>query len=125
MRQLVPILRRFDMVQVEKLRKIRKNPKNFRKNHVFEANIIAQAENFRNLLTWPERAFTCGSFFEILNCLGEIGLEKNSRNFYKCRGMSRFGEKKKLNANNKAPRFARRLKKNVPETEPPRTSERK
>ena len=100
------------MVQVEKLRKIGKNPKNFRKNHVFEANIIAQAENFRNLLTWPERAFTCGSFFEILNCLGEIGLEKNSRNFYKCRGMSRFGEKKKLNANNKAPRFARRLKKN-------------
>ena len=82
------------MVQVEKLRKIGKNPKNFRKNHVFEANIIAQAENFRNLLTWPERAFTCGSFFEILNCLGEIGLEKNSRNFYKCRGMSRFGEKK-------------------------------
>ena len=97
------------MVQVEKLRKIGKNPKNFRKNHVFEANIIAQAENFRNLPTWPERAFTCGSVFEILNCLGEIGLKKNSRNFYKCRGMSRFGEKK-LNANNKAPRFARRLK---------------
>ena len=82
------------MVQVEKLRKIGKNPKNFRKNHVFEANIIAQAENFRNLLTWPESAFTCGSFFELLICLGEIGLEKNSRNFYKCRGMSRFGEKK-------------------------------
>ena len=95
LRQLVPTLRRFDMVQMEKLRKIGKNPKNFRKNHVFEANIIAQAENFRNLLTWPERAFTCGSFFEILNCFGEIGLEKNSRNFYKCRGMSRFGEKKK------------------------------
>ena len=94
LRQLVPILRRFDMVQVEKLRKNGKNPKNFRKNHVFEANIIAQAKNFSNLLTWPERAFTCGSFFEILNCLGEIGLEKNSRNFYKCRGMSRFGEKK-------------------------------
>ena len=98
LRQFVPILRRFDMVQVEKLRKIGKNPKNFRKNHVFEANIIAQAENFRNLLTWPERAFTCGSFFEILNCLGEIGLEKNSRNFYKCRGMSRFGEKKDIGA---------------------------
>ena len=82
------------MVQVEKLRKIGENPKNFRKNHVFEANIIAQAESFRNLLTWPERAFTCGSFFEVLNCLEEIDLEKNSRNFYKCRGMSRFGEKK-------------------------------
>ena len=82
------------MVQVEKLRKIGKNSKNFRINHDFEANIIAQAENIRNLLTWPERAFTCGSFFENLNCLGEIGLEKNSRNFYKCRGMSRFGEKK-------------------------------
>ena len=94
LRQLVPILRRFDMVQVEKLRKIGKNPKYFCKNHVSEANIIAQAENFWNLLTWPERAFTCGSFFEILNFLGEIGLEKNSRNFYKCRGMSRFGEKK-------------------------------
>ena len=94
LRQLVPILRRFDMVQVEKLRKIGKNPNNFRKNHVFEATIIAQAEIFRNLFTWPERAFTCGSVFEILNCLGEIGLEKNSRNFYKCRGMSRFGEKK-------------------------------
>ena len=66
-----------------------------------------------NLFTWPERTFTCGSFFEILNCLGEIGLEKNSRNFYKCRGMSRFGEKK-LNANNKAPRFARRLKNDIP-----------
>ena len=94
LRQLVPILRRFDMVQVEKLRKTGKILKNFRKSHVFEANIIAQAENCRNLLIWPERAFTCGSVFEILNCLGEIGLEKNSRNFYKCRGMSRFGEKK-------------------------------
>ena len=48
-------------------------------------------------------------FFKILNCLGELGLEKNSRNFYKCRGMSRFGEKK-LYANNKASLFARRLK---------------
>ena len=93
MRRLVPISRRFEMVQVEKLRKTGKKPKNFRKNQVFEANIIAQAENVRNLFTWPEEAFTCGSFFEILNCLGEIGLEKNSRNFYKCRGMSRFGEK--------------------------------
>ena len=109
MRQLVPILRRFDMVQVKKLRKIGKNPKNFRKNHVFEGNIIAQAEFFRDLFTWPERAFTCKSVFEILNCLGEIGLEKNSRNLYKFRWMSRFGEKK-LNANNKVPRFARRLK---------------
>ena len=108
--QLVPILRRFDMVQLVKLRKIGKNPKNFRKNSVFEANKFAQAENFRNLLTWSERAFSCGSVFKILNCLGEIGLEKNSRNFYKCRGMTRFGEKK-TNANNKAPRFARRLKK--------------
>ena len=94
LRQLVPILRRFDMVKVEKLRKIGKNPKIFRKNRVFEADIIARAENFGNLLTWRDRAFTCGSFFEILNCLGETGLEKNSRNFYKCRGMSRFGEKK-------------------------------
>ena len=33
-------------------------------------------------------------FFENLDGLGEIGLEKNSLNFYKCRGMSRFGEKK-------------------------------
>ena len=32
--------------------------------------------------------------FSILNRLGEIGLDKNSRNFHKCRGMSRFGEKK-------------------------------
>ena len=55
MRQLVPILKRFDIFQVEKLRKIGKNPKSFRKNHVFEANIIAQAENFWNLLTWLER----------------------------------------------------------------------
>ena len=109
MRWLVSILRQFDMVQVVKLRKIRKNPKNFLKNFVFEDNKIAQAENFRNLLTWPERAFSCGSVFEFLNCLGELGLEKNSRNFYKCRGMSRFGEKK-LDANNRAPRFARRLK---------------
>ena len=82
------------MVQAVKLRKIGKNPKNFRKNHVFEANIIAQGENFRNFLTCPETAFTCVSVFEILNCLGEIDLEKNSRNFYKCRGMSRFGGKK-------------------------------
>ena len=93
-RQLPPILRRFDMVQVEKLRKIGKKPENFRKNHVFEANIIAQAEIFRNLRTWPGKAFPCGSVFEILNCRGELGLKKNSRNFYKCRGMSRFGEKK-------------------------------
>ena len=93
MRQLVPILRRFDIVQMVKLRKIGKNPNNFRKNCVFEANKIAWAENFRNLLTWPERAFSCGSVFKILNCLGEIGLEKHSRNFYKCKGMSRFGEK--------------------------------
>ena len=77
-----PILRRFDIVQVLELRKIGKKPKNFRKNRVFEANKIAQAENFRNLLTWPERAFSCGSVFKILSCLGEIGLEKNSRNFY-------------------------------------------
>ena len=82
LRQLVPILRRFDMVQVVKLRKIGKNHKNFRKNRVFEANKIAQAENFRNLLTRPERAFSCGAVFKILNCLGEIGLEKNIRNFY-------------------------------------------
>ena len=110
MRQLVPILRRFDMVQVVKLHEMRKNPKNFRKNRVFEASKIAQAENFRNLFTWPKKAFSCGYVFEYLNCLGELGLEKASRNFYRCRGMSRFGEKK-LNANNKAPRFARRLKK--------------
>ena len=82
------------MVQVEKLHRIGKNPKIFCKIHVFEANIITQAENFRNLLTWPEKAFTCRSVFEYLNCLGEIGLERNSRNFYKCSGMSRFGEKK-------------------------------
>ena len=50
-------------------------------------------------------------FFEILDGLGEIGLEKKSLNFYKCRGMSRFGEKKP-DENNKASRFARRLKKN-------------
>ena len=98
------------MVQVVILRKIGKNPKNFRKNRVFEANKIAQAENFRNLVTWPEREFSCGSVFKILNCLGEIGLEKNSRNFYYCRGMSHFGEKKP-NANNEASRFPRRLKK--------------
>ena len=110
MRRLAPILRRFNRVQVVKLRKIGKNPKNFHKNLVFEANKIAQAENFWNLCIWPERAFSCGCVFKILNCLGEIGLEKTSRNFYKCRGMSRFGEKK-LDANNKAPRFARRLKK--------------
>ena len=78
MRQLVPILRRFDMVQVVKLHEIGKNPENFRKNRVFEASKIAQAENFRNLFTWPERAFSCGSVFEILNCLGELGLEKIS-----------------------------------------------
>ena len=48
-------------------------------------------------------------FSEILYGLGEIDLEKNSLNFYKCRGMSRFGEKKS-DANNKASRFARRLK---------------
>ena len=110
MRQLLPILRRFDMVQVVTLHEIGKNRKNFRKNRVFDASKIAQAENFRNLFTWPERAFSCKSAFEILNCLGEVGLEKTRRNFYKCRGMSRFGEKK-LNANNKAPRFARRLQK--------------
>ena len=98
---------------------MKKTLKKFRKNHVFEANIITQAENFRNLFTWPERTFTCGAFFEVLNCLGEIGLEKNSRNFYKCRGMSRFGEKK-LNANKKAPRFARRLK-NKTDVQPLRT----
>ena len=109
MRQLVPFLRRFDMVQVVKLHEIGKNPKNFRKNRVFEASKIAQSEKFQNLLTWPEREFSCRSVFEILNCLGELGLEKTSRNFYKFRGLSRFGEKK-LNANNKAPRFARRLK---------------
>ena len=94
MRQLVPILRRFDMVQVVKLHEIGKNPKTFRKNRVFEASKIAQAENFQNLLTWPEKTFSRGSVFEILNCLGELGLEKTSRNFYKCRGMSRFDEKK-------------------------------
>ena len=104
MRQLV--------VQLVKLHEIGKNPKNFCKNLVFEASNIAQAENFRNLFIWPERAFSCGSVFEILNCLGELGLEKISRNLYKCRGMSRFGEKK-LNANNKAPRSARRLKKKL------------
>ena len=109
MRQLVPILRRFEMIQAVKLPKIGKKTKLFCKNHVLEANKIAQAKNCRNLFTWLERAFSCGSFFEILNCLGELGLEKTSRNFYKCRGMSRFGEKK-LNAINKAPRFARRLK---------------
>ena len=109
MRRLVPFLRRFDNIQMVKLRKIGKKPKNFRKNLVFEANKIALAENFWNLLTWPERASSCGSVFEILNCLGEIGLEKKSRNFYKCRGMSGFGEKK-FDANNKAPRFGRRLK---------------
>ena len=100
------------MVQVVKLRKIGRKTKNFRKNRVFEANKIAQAEIFRNLLTWPERAFSCGSVFKILNSLGEIGLEKNSRNYYKCRGMSRFGEKK-TNAINKAPRFPRRLEKTL------------
>ena len=110
MRQLVLNLRRFDMVHLVKLHEIGKNSKNFRKNRVFEASKIAQAENFRNLFIWPERAFSCRSVFEIFNCLGEMGLEKISRNVYKCRGMSRFGEKK-LNANNKAPRFARRLKK--------------
>ena len=94
LRQLVPLLRQFDMVQVEKLRKIGKNPKNFRKNHVFEANIIAQAENFRNLLTWPERAFTCGSFFEILNCLGEIGLEKIAETFTNAEGCHVLAKKK-------------------------------
>ena len=70
------------MVQVVKLRKIGKNRKTFRKNRVFEANKIAQAENFRNLLTWSEKAFSCGSVFKLLNCFGEVGLEKNSRNFY-------------------------------------------
>ena len=49
LRQLVPILRRFEMVQAVKLPKIGKNPENFRKNRVFEASKIAQAENFRNL----------------------------------------------------------------------------
>ena len=93
MRQLVPIVRRFDMVQVVKLHEIGKNPENFCKNRVFEASKIAQAENFWNLFTWPERAFSCQSVFEILICLGELGLEKTSRNFYKCRGMSRFGKK--------------------------------
>ena len=82
------------MVQVEKIRKIGKKHENFRKSHVFEANIIALAENFRNLRTWPGKAFPCGSVFEILNCRGELCLKKNSRNFYKSRGMSRFGEKK-------------------------------
>ena len=55
MRQLVPILRRFDMVQVVKLRKVGKTPKNFHKNRLFEANKIAQeigleklAETFTN-----------------------------------------------------------------------------
>ena len=66
------------MVQAVKLPKIGKNPENFRKNRVFEASKIAQAENFRNLFTWAERAFSCGSVFEILNCLGELGLEKIS-----------------------------------------------
>ena len=41
MRQLVPILRRFDMVQMVKLHEIGKNLKNFRKNRVFEASEIA------------------------------------------------------------------------------------
>ena len=66
------------MVQVVKLRKIEEKTKLFRKNRVFEANKIAQAKKFRNLLTLPERALRCGSVFQILNCLGEIGLEKNS-----------------------------------------------
>ena len=100
------------MVQVVKFCKIGKTLKNFGKNRVFEANRIAPEENFRNLLTWPERAVSVGSVLKILNCLGETGLEKNSRNFYKWRGMSRFDEKNS-NANNKAPRFARRLKKKI------------
>ena len=66
------------MVQVVNLRKVEKNPKNFRKNRFFAAHKIAQAENYRNHLTWPERAFSCGSVFKSLNFLGEIGLEKNS-----------------------------------------------
>ena len=70
------------MVQVVKLRKIEKNPKNFRKNRVFEANEIAQAENFRNFLHGQKGTFSCGTVFKILDCLGEIGLEKNSRDFY-------------------------------------------
>ena len=93
MRQLVVILRRFHMVQVVKLRKIGKNPKNFRKNRVFEANKIARAENFRNLLTWSERAFSCGSVFKSLNCLGEKGLKKNSRNLLMQRNVT-FWQKK-------------------------------
>ena len=96
MRQLVAILRRFDMVQVVKLRKIGKNPKNFRKNRVFEANKIAQAENFRNLLTLSERAFSCGSVFKSLNCLGEKGLEKNSRNLLMQRDVT-FWQKNRRN----------------------------
>ena len=70
------------MAQVVKLRKIGKNSKHFSKNRVFEANKISQAETFWNLLTWPEKAFSCGSVFKIMNCLGEIGLKKSSRNFY-------------------------------------------
>ena len=49
------------------------------------------------------------TFFEILNCLGEIGLEKIAETFTnaeRCHVLA----KKKLNANNKAPRLARRLK---------------
>ena len=56
-----------------------------------------------------QKVHSVADLFEILGGLGEIGLEKNSLNFYKCRGMSRFGEKKP-DANNKASRFARRLK---------------
>ena len=76
LRQLVLILRRFDVVQVVKLRNIEQTLKIFRKNCVFEANKIAQAKNFWNLLAWPEKASSCCYVFKILNCLGKLGLEK-------------------------------------------------
>ena len=98
MRQLVHILRRFDMVQVVKLRKSEQNLKVFA-NRVFEANKFAQAESFRNLLTWPERAFSCGSVFKSLNCHGEIGLEEIAETFTNAEGCHVLA-RKKPDANN-------------------------
>ena len=76
------------MVQVVKLRKIGKNLKIFVKIVFSKLIKSPRRKNFWNLLTWPERAFSCGPVFKILNCLGELGLEKNSRNglmYWSCR----------------------------------------
>ena len=55
MRQLVPILRRFDMIQVVKLHETGKNPKNFAEIVFSKLVKSPRRKKFWNLFTWPER----------------------------------------------------------------------